>query len=101
MKRFLVILAVAVVSASQPACIWKLWSKGPPIEERTFDVYGEVDAMGMDSLTVQTKQGSQTFLLSPASVKGSDSFEKGQLVHVFYRKLNEGNIVTLVVKKID
>lgn len=84
----------------QPACIWKLWSKGPPPEERQYDIYGTVESISSDQLVVDTKKGRLIFLLGPASVKGSDTYEQGQVVHVLYKKLDGANVITLVVKKV-
>ncbi len=99
--RHLCLTLFAAALIAQPACIWKLWSKGPPIEERQFDVYGQVESISAKQLIVDTKQGRRTFLFGPASVKGSDTFDQGQVVHVLYKKLDEGDVITLVVKKVN
>ncbi len=101
MRHLCLTLFIAAALIVQPACIWKLWSKGPPIEERQFDVYGQVESINSEQLIVDTKQGRRTFLFGPASVKGSDTFEQGQVVHVLYKKLDQGDVVTLVVKKVN
>ena len=82
-------------------CFSKIWQGGIPIEERNFDVYGTVVSISLKNLVVKTKEGEQTFLFDPASVKGSDTFDEGQIVHVLYKKLDTNNIITLVVKKVD
>lgn len=101
MRHLCLTLLIAAALIVQPACIWKLWSKGPPIEERQFDVYGQVESINLEQLVVNTKQGRMTFLFGPASVKGSDTFDPGQVVHVMYKQRDEGHIVTLVVKKVN
>ncbi len=97
---YLTLLIVAALMV-QPACIWKLWSKGPPPEDRQYDIYGTVESISSDQLIVDTKEGRLSFLLGPASVKGSDTYDQGQIVHVLYKKLDGENIVTLVVKKVN
>ena len=99
MSRFCWHTLLVFVLALQPGCVWKFWGQGSPVEERNFDVYGTVSSLSAERLVVDTKQGQQTFLFGPASVKGSDTFDEGQVVHVLYKKLDEGNVVTLVVKK--
>ena len=97
---YLTLLIVAALMV-QPACIWKLWSKGPPPEDRQYDIYGTIESISSDQLIVDTKEGRLSFLLGPASVKGSDTYDQGQIVHVLYKKLDGENIVTLVVKKVN
>ena len=101
MRYLCLTLFVAATLIVQPACIWKLWSKGPPIEERQFDIYGQVQSISAKQMIVDTKEGRRTFVIGPASVKGSDTFDPGQVVHVLYKKLDEGDVITLVVKKVD
>ena len=83
----------------QTSCIWKLWSKGPPIEEQIFDIYGEVESVTLDKLVIQGKGTSQEFVMVASSIKGSD-FVAGDLVHVFYRFKGDVKEVTMAVKKI-
>lgn len=101
MSRFCRHTLLVFVLALQPGCIWKLWQQELPIEERNFDVYGTVSSISAKGLVVDTKQGQQTFLFGPASVKGSTTFDEGQMVHVLYKTVNEQNVVTLVVKKVN
>lgn len=84
---------------AQTGCIWKLWSKGPPPEEVTHDVYGTVQMIDANQLVVETKHGVETFIMGPASIKGSD-FGEGTFVHVYFKKKQEGDVVTMVVEKI-
>jgi len=101
MRHFFLILLMATALIVQPACIWKRWSKGPPSEERQYDIYGTVESISSDLLIVDTKEGRHKFMFGPASVKGSTTYEQGQIVHVLYKKLDGENIVTLVVKKVN
>ncbi len=87
------------VLLAQTGCIWKLWSKGPPPEEITHDLYGTVQTVDANQLVVQTKRGVQTFIMGPASIKGGD-FGAGAYVHVYFKKKQEGDVVTMVVEKI-
>ncbi len=97
--RITAIILLFLVILSQPACFWKLWSKGPPPEERTFDIYGTVQSVTADRVEIKTNKGVETFLLNQASVKGGD-FGEGATVHVFYKLEDESKVVTLVVEKI-
>lgn len=82
-------------------CIWKLWSKGPPPEERIYDVYGTVQSITRDSLVIVTKdQKTLEFAMVDSSIKGSD-FGPGAYVHVYYRQVGEKPEVTMVVEKRD
>ena len=58
----------------QPACLFK---KGDP-EEKTHDVYGTVVEVTPARLLVQTKAGEEEFVMTDASIKGSD-FQPGAL----------------------
>ena len=100
MSRLFVVFLLLVIPLLQPACIWKLWTKDKPIEERVFDVYGEVRSVSEKGFMIKTKKGEQTFVLAATSIKGSD-FESGAYVHVYYKKLGEENVVTMVVEKVD
>jgi hypothetical protein len=86
---------------TQPACFWRLWTKEKPIEERTFDVYGTVQSITTDRLVIETrgKKTEETFLMTEASIKGSD-FQPGALVHVYYKIKGDAKEVTMVVAKI-
>jgi hypothetical protein len=98
MKRF-GLLALSIALLMQPACFWRLWTKETPIEERTFDVYGEVKSITQEQLVIQTKRGEETFILTTSSIKGSD-FGPGATVHVYYRKRGDVNEITMVVEKV-
>lgn len=98
--RTVLILTLIFIPLSQPGCIWRLWTKEKPIEEKTFDVYGTVQSVTPDRLVIQTKKGEQrTFVIAPSSIKGSE-FKEGAYVHVYYKTLGEGEVITMVVEKI-
>lgn len=98
---FRILLPVLLVFlTAQTACIWKLWSKGPPIEEREFDVYGTVQTVDSQKLVIQSREGELEFDMVDSSIKGSD-FGEGALVHVYYRIRDGNKQVTMVVEKID
>ena len=99
MTRWSLIFLLTIL-AGQSGCIWKLWSKGEPIEERIFDLYGTVESISEERLVLQTKKGEHVFMMIPSSIKGSD-FGSGTYVHVYYRKDGDINVVTMVVEKID
>jgi len=96
MRRSLILL-LCVLAFSSPACIWKLWSNGPPPEEREYDIYGTVESVSAQQIVIQTKGGSRSFLLDQASVKGGD-FQLGARIHVFYKLKEAGETVVLAVE---
>ena len=92
------LLFVALVSPS--ACISKLWKKEKDPTQKVFEVYGTVRELSKDEIVIQTKNGNAaSFIMGPASIKGGD-FGEGAYVHVYYKKLEEGEVVTMVVEKI-
>ncbi len=81
----------------QPACIWRLWSK-KPIGETTFDVKGAVVLINEQQLVIRTKKGLEhSFTLVASSIRGSD-FEPDTYVHVYYKKEEGVDEVTMVVR---
>jgi len=98
--RILLILVLAC-SLLGGGCIWKLWSKGPPPEERIYDVYGTVESITKDTLVITTRRNQRLeFSMVDSSIKGSD-FGPGTYVHVYYRQLEGKPEVTMVVEKRD
>lgn len=97
--RSLLLFTLCLV-LSQSACIWKLWSKKPPVEERTQDIYGTVESIDPHRLVIQTKQGEQDFAMVDSSIKGSE-FKPGAYVHVYYRVKDGVQQVTMVVEKVE
>lgn len=94
------LLLTLCLTFSQPACIWKLWSKKPPLEERTFDVYGTVEKIDPHTLVIKTDKGEQEFAMVDSSIKGSE-FAPGAYVHVYYKMKDESRQVMMVVEKVD
>ncbi|GAB4236979.1 MAG: hypothetical protein Kow00109_10670 [Acidobacteriota bacterium] len=93
--------ALALLLIGTGGCIWKLWSKGPPPEERIYDVYGTVQSITRESLVIVTKnERTMEFAMVDSSIKGSD-FGPGAYVHVYYRQVGEKPEVTMVVEKRD
>ena len=92
-------VGLTVLLLAQPACIWKLWSKGEPEEERIYDVYGTVESVTRDRLVIRNKKGPRHFVFRSTSIKGSD-FDTGTYVHVYFKKKDGINEITMVVEKI-
>jgi hypothetical protein len=94
------LLITLVLSVAQGGCFWKLWSKPKAPGEKVFDVYGNVESVDPDRIVIRSRKGGiETFIMGPASIKGGD-FEQGDLVHVYYKQVEQGKIVTMVVEKI-
>ncbi|HON00927.1 MAG TPA: hypothetical protein PLM33_11815 [Acidobacteriota bacterium] len=97
----ILLLLVLACSLLGGGCIWKLWSKGPPPEERIYDVYGTVESITKDTLVITTRRNQRLeFSMVDSSIKGSD-FGPGTYVHVYYRQLEGKPEVTMVVEKRD
>lgn len=95
------ILLLLVLVLLQPACVWRLWTKKPPLEERTFSVYGTVESVDPSTLLIETRRGeNMEFVFVDSSVKGSD-FGPGAYVHVYYRIRDESKEITMVVERIN
>ncbi|RPI27821.1 MAG: hypothetical protein EHM61_07180 [Acidobacteria bacterium] len=97
----LILIAISLALATQPACFWRLWTKEKPIEERTFDVYGTVKTITAEQIVIDTsdKKRTETFVLTDASIRGSD-FAPGAYVHIYYKLKDNRKEVTMVVEKI-
>ena len=93
------LVLLAAVLLIQPSCIWKLWSKGGPQEDRIYDMYGTVESITQEHLVIRTKRGTHQFALVPSSIKGGD-FTAGAYVHVYFKKKGEIQEITMVVEKI-
>ncbi len=99
MRRLWALLLLAVL-ASQPACIWKLWSGEKNPQEKVYDVYGTVQSINLERLVIDARRGgTRTFYFTDASTKGGD-FGEGAYVHVYYKTRNERDEITLVVEKV-
>jgi ferric enterobactin receptor len=67
---------------------------------RVYDFYGNVVAMDDRRVTVRTPQGEQDFMLVKSTVKGEPEYENGAYVHVYYRHQTDGNVVTMIMRKV-
>ena len=73
-----------------------------PKSEKTYDFYGTVESMTSDRLVMHTKWGIREFIMGPASIKGrTENYEPGTYVHVYYKRQATGDVVTMVVRKIN
>lgn len=95
------LLVALLLGSLQTSCIWKLWSKGPPIEERVFDLYGTVETINPTELVIQSGKNEELrFRMADSSIKGGN-FDAGAYVHVYYRVREDAKVVTMVVEKLD
>ena len=77
-------------------------SRKKPTPEKAYDFYGTVESMTLDRLAVRTEWGIREFVMGDASIKGQKTnYEAGTYVHVYYRRQNDEDVVTMVVKKIQ
>jgi len=76
-------------------------SKEETKSEKVYDFYGTVESMTVNRLVVQTKWGVREFVMGPASIRGQTThYDSGTYVHVYYKRLNGEDVVTMVVEKI-
>jgi ferric enterobactin receptor len=68
--------------------------------EKIYDFFGEVVSFAPNRITVKTKMGTQDFVLNKDSITGESDYEKGAQVHLYYRKEAQGNVVTMIVRKV-
>jgi ferric enterobactin receptor len=74
----------------------KPWEKSAKV----YDFYARVVSASPDRITVKTNMGTQEFLLTKDSIKGEPEYEDGAYVHLYYCKQAQGNVVTMVVRKV-
>jgi len=67
---------------------------------KVYDFYGNVVSMDDHRLTARTQQGEQEFIIVKNTVKGEPEYEKGAYVHVYYRHQTDGNVVTMIMRKV-
>ncbi len=57
--------------------------------------------MTSNRLVVKTKWELREFVMGPASIRGQTThFDSGTYVHVYYKRQNGEDVVTMVVEKI-
>ncbi len=74
----------------------KRWDKAAKV----YDFYGHVVSMVPDRVTVKTATGTQDLVLVKSTVKGEPEYEKDAYVHIYYRQQAEGNVATMIVRKV-
>ncbi len=67
---------------------------------KIYEFYGNVVSMDDLRLTVRTRQGERDFIIVKNTVKGEPEYEKGAYVHVYYRHQTDGNVVTMIMRKV-
>ncbi len=99
------LIILLLTLAFQPACFLKFWGNGDKqakekeAKVKIYNIYGTVQEISRESLTIQSKKGPMQFIMTPSSIKGSD-FQPDAYVHVYYKQENGQNVVTMVVEKI-
>ena len=43
---------------------------------------------------------NRDFIIVKSTVKGEPEYEKGAYVHVYYRQQTDGNVVTMIMRKV-
>ena len=69
--------------------------------DEVFDFYGTVMESKPGAITIQTKRGTQEFLLSPNTLKGEAEYESGAFVHIYYQRKGQTNLVSQIFRKVD
>lgn len=70
-----------------------------PQGPKLYNVVGTVKRVSATSLTIENREGMQTFVITASTVRGSD-FKPDMTVHVyFYREQNQ-DIAKMVVERV-
>ena len=67
---------------------------------REYDFYGYVVAMNTERVSLRTDMGTREFVVGRKALLGEPEFEEGAYVHVYYREQTEGNVITMMVRKV-
>ena len=94
---FTFILLGTVVSSS--SCLFHRKKKDASAKPKLYDELGTIQQVSANSITIQTKKGSQTFAMNASTVRGGE-FKTGMYVHVYYYKQANQNLATMVVEKV-
>jgi hypothetical protein len=70
-------------------------------KEKVYNFYGTLKSMDSRSLVVDSKWGTESFVMTDSSIKGAPDYDPGTLLHVYYQEQDIGNVVTMVVRKVD
>jgi outer membrane receptor for ferrienterochelin and colicin len=70
-------------------------------KEKIYDFYGTLKSLDSRSLVVESKWGTETFVMTDSSIKGAPDYDPGTLLHIYYKEEERGNVVTMVVRKIE
>ena len=70
-------------------------------KEKVYNFYGTLKSMDSRSLVVDSKWGTESFVMTDSSIKGAPDYDPGTLLHVYYVEQDIGSVVTMVVRKLD
>jgi outer membrane receptor for ferrienterochelin and colicin len=70
-------------------------------KEKIYDFYGTLQSMDSRSLVVDSKWGTESFVMTDSSIKGAPDYDPGTQLHIYYKEQDIGNVVTMVVRKVD
>ena len=70
-------------------------------KEKVYNFYGTLKSMDSRSLVVDSKWGTESFVMTDSSIKGAPDYDPGTLLHVYYKQQDIGNVVTMVVRKVE
>jgi outer membrane receptor for ferrienterochelin and colicin len=70
-------------------------------KEKVYNFYGTLKSMDSRSLVVDSKWGTESFVMTDSSIRGSPDYAPGTLLHVYYVEQDIGNVVTMVVRKVE
>lgn len=67
---------------------------------KEYDFYGTIVSINPDRVTLRTQLGTKDFVLGRKAFLGEPNYEAGAYVHVYYREQTEGNVITMLVRKV-
>ncbi|MGW8181212.1 MAG: hypothetical protein ACWGQW_20980, partial [bacterium] len=68
---------------------------------KIYNFYGALNSMDARSLVVDSKYGTERFVMTDSSIRGAPEYDPGTLLHVYYKEEDIGNVVTMVVRKVE
>jgi ferric enterobactin receptor len=67
---------------------------------KTYDLFGKVQSIDRDRVRVQVGDETREFVLGRSVILGEENYEEGALVHIYYRRQTDGDVATMMLRKI-
>ncbi|HEY3132880.1 MAG TPA: hypothetical protein VGL91_25740 [Acidobacteriota bacterium] len=97
-RAFLTFISLGII-VSSGSCLFRRKKKDVSAKPKLYNELGTIQQVSANSVTIQTKKGSQSFAMNASTVRGGE-FRTGMYVHVYYYKQSNQNLATMVVEKV-